>query len=127
MSMRTQCYNEGVFLLTSEIPKEEDGVSMTEGEVRPTPNALIGEFPLANLGMAQILGKTEGSVRLFVDKDSHQVLGGHISGFHAEELTRVIFLAIGSNAKLEDLIDLVYAHPTMSEAIGEAAESVLGH
>ena len=100
---------------------------MTEGEVRPTPNALIGEFPLANLGMAQILGKTEGSVRLFVDKDSHQVLGGHISGFHAEELTRVIFLAIGSNAKLEDLIDLVYAHPTMSEAIEEAAESVLGH
>ncbi len=99
---------------------------MTEEEAKSIPNTPIGEFPLANSGMAQILGVTEGSVKVFIDEDSHQVLGGHISGSHAEELNRVISLAIQSNAELEDLIDLVYAHPTLSEAIGEAAESVLG-
>ncbi len=127
MSMSAQCYNTIVFFLISEIPKEEGGASMTEEEAKTTPNALIGEFPLASSGMAQILSETGGSVRLFVDRDSHQILGGHISGSHAEELTRVISLAIESNAKLEDLINLVYCHPTLSEAIGEAAESILGH
>jgi glycine cleavage system T protein len=126
MPTHTKCYNTIVFLLTFEIP-EEDRVSMTEEEEKSTPNALIGEFPLASSGMAQILGRTEGSVRLFIDKDSHEVLGGHISGSHAEELARFISLAVESNAKLEDLINLIYCHPTLSEAIGEAAESVLGH
>jgi pyruvate/2-oxoglutarate dehydrogenase complex dihydrolipoamide dehydrogenase (E3) component len=112
----------------SSAGSEDESVSigMTAEEAGGNPDVLIGEFPFANLGMAQVLGKTEGSVRVFVGKRSHEILGACITGFRAEELIRVIALAVRLNVKVEDLVDLVYAHPTLSEAVGEAAESALG-
>ena len=102
-------------------------IGMTEKEAETDPNVLTGEFPFMLLGIAQASGKTDGSVKLFIDKSSHGILGAKISGFHAKELIRIIVLAMASNAKVDDLADLVYAHPTLPEAIGEAAECVLGN
>ncbi len=102
-------------------------IGITEKEAKENPDILTGEFPFILLGMAQVLGRTDGSVKIFINKDNNNILGANIGGFHAKELIRVITLAMKLNAKVNDLADLVYAHPTLSEAIGESAESALGN
>ncbi len=104
---------------------EDEYTGMTEEEASANPDVLMGEFPFMLLGIAQASGKTEGSVKLFIDENSHKILGARIRGFYAKKLIGVINLAMRTDAKVGDLSDLVYVHPTMPEAIGEAAESAL--
>lgn len=111
----------------SSVDDEDEyaATGMTAEEAEANPDILVGEFPFMLLGMARASGKTDGSVKVFIDKNSHSILGACIKGFHAKELIRITDLAMKSDAKVEDLADLVYAHPTLPEAIGEAAESAL--
>ena len=87
---------------------------------------VTGKFPFAALGKAQAIRETEGFVKLVADKNTHKILGGAIVGPGASDMIGEICLALKLGATLEDLGSTVHPHPTLSEALGEAAEAALG-
>ncbi len=102
-------------------------VGETESEARARGAEVItGRFPFSALGKAQAMRETEGFVRIVADKSSHKVLGGAIVGPEAADLIGELCLAVKVGATLEDLGSTVHPHPTLSEAISEAAEACLG-
>ncbi len=86
----------------------------------------IGRFPLAALGRARTLGRTDGLVKILIDPEHHLVLGMGIVGPHASELIAEGTLAIEMGATVEDLTATIHPHPTLSEAVMEAAEVAAG-
>ena len=86
----------------------------------------VGRFPLSALGRAQALGRPEGMVKIISDPDSGLVRGVGMVGYNASELIAEGTLAIEMGATLEDLIVTIHPHPTLSEAIMEAAEVAAG-
>jgi len=86
----------------------------------------IGRFPLSALGRARTLGRTDGLVKIIADKRSGTVLGVGIVGPMASELIAEGTLAVEMGATLEDLMVTIHPHPTLSEAIMEAAEVAAG-
>jgi dihydrolipoamide dehydrogenase len=101
------------------------GLTEVEAEARGIP-IRMGRFPFAAIGKALAQGETDGFVKLIAHAETGQLLGGHILGGHAAELIGQITLAIKLNATAEQLTETIFAHPTLSEAILEAAESLFG-
>ncbi len=86
----------------------------------------VGKFPLAALGRARTLGRTDGLVKIIADPDTDLVLGVGIVGPMASELIAEGTLAIEMGATLEDIMVTIHPHPTLSEALMEAAEVAAG-
>jgi dihydrolipoamide dehydrogenase len=86
----------------------------------------VGRFPLSALGRARTLGRTEGMVKVISEPDSGLVLGVGMVGPQASELIAEGTLALEMGATLEDLMVTIHPHPTLSEAIMEAAEVAAG-
>jgi dihydrolipoamide dehydrogenase len=86
----------------------------------------VGSFPFAAIGRAMASGETEGMVKILSDADSDQILGAHVVGPSAADLVQQIVIAIEMAASTEDLQLMVFGHPTMSEAVHEAALAVDG-
>lgn len=86
----------------------------------------IGKFPLYGNGKSVILGDVNGLVKFVVDKDTDEILGLSIAGNNATELIHIGGLAIRLEATIEEIITTIYAHPTVSESILEAAHGVNG-
>ena len=70
---------------------------------------------------------TDGSVRMIADEKSDRILGVHILGPQASELIAQAVIAMEFSASAEDLGLTMFAHPTLSEAVHEAALGVAGH
>ena len=85
-----------------------------------------GSFPFAAIGRAMASGETEGLVKILSDADSDQILGAHVVGPSAADLVQQIVIAIEMAASTEDLQLMVFGHPTISEAVHEAALAVDG-
>jgi len=103
-------------------------VGMTQEEAADAGfDPVVGEFPMRASGRALSLGASEGFVRIVADDDSGFVLGAQIVGPEAAELIAEVGLAIEMGATLEDVAATVHTHPTLSEAVMEAAENALGH
>lgn len=103
-------------------------VGMNEEEAKAAGiKVKTGAFPFAASGRAMANNATEGQAKIIADAETDRVLGMHIVGQHAGEMIAqgVIALEFGSSA--EDLALTCYAHPTMSEAVHEAALAVEGH
>ena len=83
-----------------------------------------GTFPFAAIGRALASGETEGMVKILSDVNSDQILGAHVVGPAAADLVQQIVIAIEMAASTEDLQLMVFGHPTMSEAVHEAALAV---
>lgn len=83
-----------------------------------------GQFPFAASGRAQALGQTAGFVKILAEETSDRVLGVHIIGAQASELIAAAVLAMSFGASSEDLALTIFAHPTLSEALHEAALAV---
>lgn len=81
----------------------------------------IGMFPIAATGRAQAVAKTDGFVKIIAHADTDSILGVHIIGIHASELIAEAVLAMEFSASSEDLARTIHAHPTISEALHEAA------
>ena len=81
----------------------------------------VGKFPFTANGRARAMNHTDGFVKVIADKASDRVLGVHIVGFGAGEMIHeaVVLMEFGGSA--EDLARTCHAHPTMSEAVREAA------
>ncbi|MBE6415034.1 MAG: dihydrolipoyl dehydrogenase [Akkermansiaceae bacterium] len=80
----------------------------------------VGKFPFQAIGRAVAGGDTEGFVKLLFGKENGELLGAHIVGDNATELLTAPELALNSELTEADLNAMIYAHPTLSEAIHEA-------
>ena len=86
----------------------------------------IGKFPFSANGRARTMGDTAGFVKFITDAATHEVLGCHIIGPNASELIASIVVAMEFRASANDIGETVHAHPTLSEAVKEAALAALG-
>ncbi len=89
-------------------------------------NVKIGKFPFAANSRASILGAHEGFIKIVSDADYGEILGVHIIGPQATELIAEAVAAIELEATVEDLVWTIHAHPTLAEAMLDAANSVYG-
>ncbi|NKC13349.1 MAG: dihydrolipoyl dehydrogenase [Gammaproteobacteria bacterium] len=85
-----------------------------------------GTFPYMGLGRAQGAGQTDGLVKILAAAHSDRILGVHIFGANASELIGEAVTAMAFHASAEDLARIIHAHPTLSEAVHEAALAVDG-
>ncbi|MBV9772687.1 MAG: dihydrolipoyl dehydrogenase [Gemmatimonadetes bacterium] len=86
----------------------------------------VGKFPFSANGRARAMGETEGLVKILADKRTDRMLGLHILGPRASDLIAEAALAIEFQASAEDIARTVHAHPTLPEAVKEAALGVDG-
>jgi dihydrolipoamide dehydrogenase len=86
----------------------------------------VGTFPFTALGKAKILDDTRGFVKIVSEAKRDEVLGVHIVGPHATELIAEAATALHLETTAEALFQAIHAHPTLSEAMGEAALAVHG-
>lgn len=84
----------------------------------------IGKFPFTGNGHAAILGQRAGFVKIVAEKQYNEILGIHIIGPRATELLAEAGLALSHEATAESLVNTVHAHPTLYEAILEAAHGL---
>src|SRR6185295_17017398 len=102
-------------------------IGLSEAEARRRGHDVaVGSFPFAALGKAKILGETGGFVKLVAERGHDELLGVHVIGPHATELIAEAGAALELEATVESLIHAIHAHPTLSEALGEAALAVHG-
>jgi dihydrolipoamide dehydrogenase len=83
-----------------------------------------GSFPFAATGRGLALGNATGMVKILADSETDEILGAHIVGASASELIAECVVAMEFHGSSEDLARIVHAHPTLSEAIHEAALNV---
>ena len=106
---------------------EIGSVGLTEREALARGyDVRVGTFPFGVLGRAKIAGETEGLVKIVADKKYDEVLGVHMVGARATELVAEATLALRLESTVEELMRTIHAHPTMAEAVGEAAHAVHG-
>lgn len=86
----------------------------------------VGKFPFAALGKALASGESEGFVKIVMDQESENVLGIHVVGHEASSLISEGALAIEMGATAEDIALTIHPHPTLPEAVMEAAEAAMG-
>jgi len=103
----------------------EVGLSLEEAKSKGYEPA-SGRFPFRASGKALAMDETEGMVQLVVDKSTDKLLGGAILGPHASDLIGEIGLAVEMEISAKELAETIHTHPTLSEAIMEAAENVHG-
>ncbi|MGE6786164.1 dihydrolipoyl dehydrogenase [Ensifer adhaerens] len=103
---------------------EVASVGKTEEELKAAGVAYkVGKFPFTANGRARAMLATDGFVKILADKETDKVLGGHIVGFGAGEMIHEIAVLMEFGGSSEDLGRTCHAHPTMSEAVKEAALS----
>lgn len=101
---------------------EVASVGFTEDQLKEKGTAYkVGKFPFLANGRARALGMTDGFVKVLADKQTDRVLGVHILGPAAGELIAEATMAIEFGASAEDIGRVCHAHPTLSEAVKEAA------
>jgi len=106
---------------------EIGSVGLTEREaVERGYDVRVGTFPFGVLGRAKIAGETEGFVKIVAERKYDQLLGVHMIGPRATELVAEAAVALRLEATVEELVRTIHAHPTMSEAVGEAAHATHG-
>ncbi|MDY6962094.1 MAG: dihydrolipoyl dehydrogenase [Pseudomonadota bacterium] len=101
---------------------EVASVGKTEEELKAAGVAYkVGKFPFTANGRARAMLATEGFVKILADKETDRVLGGHIVALGAGEMIHEIAVLMEFGGSSEDLGRTCHAHPTMSEAVKEAA------
>ena len=87
----------------------------------------VGSFPMAASGRAMANNDTKGMIKVLADRTNDRILGVHIIGNHASELIAEAVIAMEFGSSAEDLGLTMFAHPTLSEGLHEAALAVSGH
>jgi dihydrolipoamide dehydrogenase len=106
---------------------EAASLGLTEEEAKEKGLAVkVGRFPFSASGQALCIGEGEGFVKIIVDTNYGEILGVHMLGPRATELVGGVSLAMSLEATVESVVEAVYPHPTLSEALKEAALSSLG-
>ena len=106
---------------------EIGSVGLTEAQAKSRGfDVRVGSFPFGVLGRARMVGETEGFVKIVADKRYDEVLGVHMIGPRSTELVAEAVLALRLECTVEELMRTIHAHPTFSEAVGEAAHATHG-
>ena len=105
----TYCHPQVASVGKRERQLKEEGVEYT-----------VGKFPFQAIGRAVAGGATEGFVKLIFSKDEHRLIGAHLVGNHATELLTAPELALAHHMTGDEMNAMIYAHPTLAEAIHEA-------
>jgi len=106
---------------------EIGSVGLTEKEAQARGfDVRVGTFKFSVLARARIAAETEGFVKIVAEKKYDEVLGVHMIGPRSTELVAEATLALRLECTVEELIRTIHAHPTMSEAVGEAAHATHG-
>ncbi|MEF9931926.1 MAG: dihydrolipoyl dehydrogenase [Bacteroidales bacterium] len=102
-------------------------VGLTEKKVKEQGIAYkVGKFPFTASGKATTAGEKDGFVKLIFDEHTDKILGAHLIGANVTEMLSGIVLARNLGATAKDIIKSIHPHPTMSEAIMEAAAAAHG-
>lgn len=103
-------------------------VGKTEQELKASGDKYkVGNFPMAASGRAMASNDTVGSIKVIADEESDRILGVHMIGAQVSELIAEAVIAMEFGASAEDLGLTMFAHPTLSEGLHEAALAVSGH
>jgi len=106
---------------------EIGSVGLTEAEAAARGfDVRVGMFPFGVLGRAKMAGETDGFVKIVADKKYDEVLGVHMIGLRSTELVAEATVALRLESTVEELVRTIHAHPTMAEAVGEAAHAAHG-
>lgn len=106
---------------------EVASVGLTEAQATERGyEVTTGKFPFTALAKAAIEGQTEGFVKIVRETRYDELLGVHIIGRHATELIAEACAALQVEATTEELFRTIHAHPTLSEAVAEAAHAAVG-
>ena len=84
----------------------------------------VGKFPLAANGKSLIMEETRGWIKILADAKTEKIMGVHILGARATDIIAEAAIAMKMNATVKDVIDTIHAHPTVAEAMKEAALAV---
>jgi len=97
-------------------------VGLSQAEAEACGLAIkIGEFPLQANGRALTMDSPDGLVRSIASQTDDEILGAHLLAPHASEMLPILTMAVSRRLKIKDLDSIIYVHPTLSEAIPEAA------
>ena len=106
---------------------EIGSVGLTEAQAKGQGHDVrVGSFPFRALARARMAGETDGFVKIVAEKKYDEILGVHIIGPRATELVAEAVMALRMEVTVEELVKTIHAHPTMSEAVGEAAHAAHG-
>ena len=86
----------------------------------------VGNFPFSNSGKAFITGETEGFINIVTNKETGEILGAQMVGPRASDLVHEVAVAMKGEMLVDDLSTTIHSHPTLSEAVMEAAEDCFG-
>lgn len=120
-------------LITDNIPRvtftlpEVASVGITEQAARDRGlDVLCGTFDFRALGKAHAMGELAGTVKVVANASNRQLLGVHMLGAHSGEMIHEAAIVLNRGGTVDEICSTVHAHPTLSEAILEAAEAVFG-
>ena len=106
---------------------EVASIGLTEDQCKERKlDYVAGKFPFSANGRARGTGETEGFVKILRDKKYGEILGAHIVGSHGSELIHELTVARENEYTVEEVELAIHAHPTMSEAVAQAALDSLG-
>jgi dihydrolipoamide dehydrogenase len=106
---------------------EVASIGLTEDQCKEKKlDYVAGKFPFSASGRARGTGETEGFVKILRDKKYGEILGAHIVGGHASEIIHELVVARENEYTVEEVELAIHAHPTMAEAVSEAALDSLG-
>jgi dihydrolipoamide dehydrogenase len=106
---------------------EVASIGLTEDQAKERKlDYQVGRFPFSANGRARTSGETEGLVKIIRDKKYGEILGAHIVGSHASEIIHELAVARQNEYTVEEVDLAIHAHPTLSEAIAEAALDSMG-
>jgi dihydrolipoamide dehydrogenase len=106
---------------------EVAAVGKTEEDLKAAGIAYnVGKFPFTANGRARAMGSADGFVKILADKSTDRILGAHIIGPDAGTLIGELAVAMEFGASAEDVARTCHAHPTLNEAVKEAALAVAG-
>jgi dihydrolipoamide dehydrogenase len=106
---------------------EIGSVGLTEAQAKEQGHDVrVGTFPFRALARARMAGETDGFVKIVADKKYDEILGVHMIGPRSTELVAEAVMALRMEVTVEELVKTIHAHPTMSEAVGEAAHAAHG-
>jgi len=99
------------------------GINETEAKRKGIPYK-VAKSPFKSNGKAMVSDETEGFVKILIDEQSRTILGSQIIGVGASDLINEICLAMQSNIKIDDISEMIHAHPTLGETVLKVTQSL---
>ncbi|MCY1291762.1 Dihydrolipoyl dehydrogenase [compost metagenome] len=112
------CFTDPEVVVVGQTPEQAQAAGL---------DCLVSSFPFAANGRAMTLESSDGFVRVVARRDNHLILGWQAVGKAVSELSAAFVQSLEMGARLEDIAGTIHAHPTLGEAVQEAALRALGH